>query len=74
MNAEVVSVPLLCCSGPRAVSTIACAAPASSSTVRRSSAVETPVIRSTRSGQYAASRGRTRPNPLVRPSTYGWSR
>ena len=51
MKAEAVSVPLLCCSGPRAVKIIADSAAARVCTVSRSWATDTPVIRSTRSGQ-----------------------
>jgi hypothetical protein len=54
MNARTVSTPLLCCSAPRAVSTIAPPAErpaASSRTASRSALTGTPVMRSTRSGQ-----------------------
>ena len=45
------STPLLCCSAPRAVSTIARRALASNRTAACCSATLTPVMRSTRSGQ-----------------------
>ena len=50
MKASVLSTPLLCCSGPRAVSTMAVAA-SPSRCAALISARGTPVIRSTRSGQ-----------------------
>ena len=51
MNACAVSVPLLCCSAPRAVRIIADGACARIRTVSRSWSTPMPVIRSTQSGQ-----------------------
>jgi hypothetical protein len=51
MKADTVSVPLLCCSAPRAVSTIAVSAAPRIRAAARCAATGTPVIRSTRSGQ-----------------------
>jgi len=51
MYACAVSVPVLCCSAPRAVRIIADGACASVCTTVRSEPTSMPVMRSTRSGQ-----------------------
>ena len=59
MNACTLSVPLLCCSVPRADSTIAVAASPMMCAARSICDAGTPVIRSTRSGQNEAQIRRT---------------
>ena len=51
MKAATLSVPWLCCSVPRAVSTITVAASPSMRAARSISGAGTPVMRSTLSGQ-----------------------
>jgi len=51
-----VSVPVRCCSAPRAVRMMALRALPSASTVSCNSRTGTPVIRSTKSGQYPRNR------------------
>ena len=54
MQARTLSTPWLCCSVPRAVSTIAVGADHISRAASRSCVSGTPVMRSTRDGQYEA--------------------
>ena len=73
MNANAFSVPWLCCSAPRADSTIAVAASPMTCAARTICSEATPVMRSTRSGQYDAQMRLTLAQPLVRVSMNAWS-
>lgn len=73
MKASTVSVPLLCCSAPLAVSTMAVDASPSSLAASSNWATGTPVIRSTRSGQYERTNRRTCSKPQVRSAMYSVS-
>ena len=66
-------MPWLCCSAPRAVSTITLLGLAEQAASARSSAAGTPVTRSTRSGHHAATDRRTSSKPVVRAATYSSS-
>ena len=68
MNDSVLLTPWACCSAPRAVSTIAVRASPSMHAACMRFASDTPVIRSTRSGQYVETIARTEANPSVRAS------